>query len=204
MSESEANPGEFLCKTITAFEFLDIYSLLCYNVHSLNMNLKQLILEGESETLEFKLSTGEWKEIIKTISAFANTRGGKIIIGVSESGGFLGIEIGKDTIEQLTNKISQNTDPKVHPRITVQKLDNKSLIVVEAKESSDHLVLSFGKPYKRVGKSTLRISKDEYERLILEKHKEDLRFDSQICTEAGLKDINREKSANILKISFYK
>jgi len=39
------------------------------------MNLKKLISQGESETLEFKKSTGEWKEIIETISAFANTRG---------------------------------------------------------------------------------------------------------------------------------
>jgi len=156
-------------------------------------NLEKLIKMKESETLEFKKSTGEWKEIIKTISAFANTRGGKIIIGVSKSGRFLGVEIGKDTIECLTNQIVQNTDPKAHPRITIQKLDNTSLIIVETKESSDHLILSFGRPYKRVGKSTIRVSKDEYERLILEKHKEELRFDSQVCIEAGIKDIAREK-----------
>jgi len=42
----------------------------------------------------------------------------------------------------------------------------------------------FGRPYKRIGKSTLRMSKDEYERLILEKHKDKLYFDSQICKEA--------------------
>ena len=44
------------------------------------MNLKEMILMGESDTLEFKKSTGEWKEITKTISAFANTKGGTIIL----------------------------------------------------------------------------------------------------------------------------
>ncbi|PIP14062.1 MAG: hypothetical protein COX49_00405 [bacterium (Candidatus Stahlbacteria) CG23_combo_of_CG06-09_8_20_14_all_40_9] len=39
-----------------------------------------MILMGESDTLEFKKSTGEWKEITKTISAFANTKGGTIIL----------------------------------------------------------------------------------------------------------------------------
>ena len=49
-------------------------------------------------------------------------------------------------------------------------------------------------PYKRVGKSTIKMSKDEYgrgvlhtpfqERSILEKHKDKLYFDSQICKEA--------------------
>ena len=48
-------------------------------------------------------------------------------------------------------------------------------------------------PYKRVGKSTLKVSKDEYERLILEKHRDRLYFDSQICKEATLGDIDKEK-----------
>ena len=157
------------------------------------MDLKELISQGESETVEFKESTGEWKEIIKTISAFTNTKCGRIIIGVSKSSALLGAEIGKDTVESLTNKIFQNTDPKVHPRVTIEKINSKSIIVIDVKESSDHLVMAFGRPYKRIGKSTFRMSKDEYERLILEKHKEKLQFDIQICKGATLKDIDRKK-----------
>ncbi|MCL0030308.1 helix-turn-helix domain-containing protein [Thermodesulfovibrionales bacterium] len=157
------------------------------------MDLKEIISRGESETLEFKESPGEHKEIIETITAFSNTEGGKIIIGVSKSGKLLGVEVGKDTIEHLTNKIAQNTDPRIHSRITVEKINSKSVIIIEAKESSDHLVLAFGRPFKRVGKSTVKMSKDGYERLILEKHKEKLYFDSQICKGAKLKDINKER-----------
>ena len=147
-------------------------------------------MRGESEITEFKKSTGEWKEIIKTVSAFANTGGGKIFIGVSKSGKLAGVNIGKGTVEDISNKIFQNTDPEIHPRITTEKTNGKFLIVIEVRESSDHLVLSFGRPYKRVGKSTVRISKDEYENLILEKHKEKLQFDKQICQAANLKDID--------------
>jgi|GEM_PF-2157982 len=42
------------------------------------MDLKKIISQGESETVEFKKSLSESKEIIKTISAFANTKGGRI------------------------------------------------------------------------------------------------------------------------------
>jgi len=63
----------------------------------------------------------------------------------------------------------------------------------------DKLVLAFGRPYKRVGKSTVRMSKDEYERLILEKHKEKLRFDNQICEEASYDDIDEKKVEEFLK-----
>lgn len=163
------------------------------------MDLKNLISKPESEIIEFKKSTGEWKEIIETICAFSNAKGGRIIIGVSKSGKLLGVDIGKDTIESLTNQISQNTDPKIYPRIAIEKIKGKSISVIEVKESSDHLVLAFGRPYKRVGKSTVKMSKDEYEKLILEKHKEKLYFDSQICKDATLKDIDDEKVKHFLK-----
>ena len=163
------------------------------------MDSKKLISKGESETLEFKKSTGEWKEIVETISAFSNTKGGRIIIGASKSGQILGVNIGKDTIERLANQISQNIDPKIHPRITTEKIKAKSIISIEVKESPDHLVLAFGRSFKRMGKSTVKMSKDEYERLILEKHKEKLYFDSQLCISTSLKDIDEEKVAWFLR-----
>ncbi len=49
------------------------------------MNLIEQIRKGESETMEFKSSFG--KEVIETLSAFANTKGGKVLVGVSDKGG---------------------------------------------------------------------------------------------------------------------
>jgi len=161
--------------------------------------LLKIVGEDESLNIEWKPSLSQIKEIIETISGFSNAEGGKIIIGVSKSSKILGVEIGKDTIEHLTNKIAQNTDPKINPRITTEKINGKSLIVIEIKESSDHLVLAFGRPFKRVGKSTVRMSKDEYERIILEKHKEKLYFDSQICKETTLDDIDKHKVKRFLE-----
>jgi len=154
------------------------------------MNLKSI---EESDTLELKKSVGEWKEIIETVNAFSNTRGGEIYIGINNNGEVDGVEIGKNTLEDLTNKIKENTDPKIFPQITREVIDDKSIIIIEVKESSDHLVLAFGRPYKRVGKSTVRMSKDEYENLILEKHKVKLQFDTKICIKATIKDIDKEK-----------
>ena len=154
------------------------------------MNLKS---KNESETLEFKKSIGEWKDIIETASAFSNTRGGEILVGINNSGEVNGVEIGKNTLEDLTNKIKENTDPEIQSRIATRTINNKTIIVVRVKESNDHLVLAFGRPYKRVGKSTVRMSKDEYESMILEKHKEKLYFDSQICERATIADIDEEK-----------
>ncbi len=155
-------------------------------------NLIGLIGANESVNVEWKPSLSQLNEIIETASAFANTEGGKIIVGISNAGKLVGVHIGKDTIENLTNQISQHTDPKIHPKIIIKKIDNKDIIVIDVKKSHDKLTLAFGRPYIRVGKSTMRMSKDEYEKLILEKHKDRLQFDRQISSNAKLIDIDKE------------
>ena len=103
------------------------------------------------------------------------------------------------TIEQLTNKIISNTEPKIYPDISVRKFEGKNLIVIRVDKYSYDIVLAFSRPYKRVGKSTIKMSKDEYERSILEKHKDKLYFDSQICKEATLDDIDNIKVKKFLE-----
>jgi ATP-dependent DNA helicase RecG len=158
------------------------------------MNEKELlkmIKKGESESLVFKSSLAEINEIIEDVSAFSNLNGGKILVGISNSGKLLGIEVGKDTIERLTNKIVSNTEPKIFPNISVTKIGKKKIIVIEVKEAKEKPIFSFGKCFKRVGRSTLRMSKDEIERMILERKK--VYWDSLVCETASLNDMDEEK-----------
>lgn len=52
--------------------------------------LEQIILEGESEKVEFK--TAFSKEAIESIAAFANTNGGYLFIGIKDDRKVAGIE----------------------------------------------------------------------------------------------------------------
>jgi ATP-dependent DNA helicase RecG len=154
------------------------------------MNIKQLIEKGESETLEFKESL-QTKDIIETISAFSNTKGGSIIIGVDNRRNIIGINVGMKTIEALANKIKQNTDPQIYPSISVEGMDGKNIIVVEVMESKSKPVFAFNRVYKRVGKSNHRVSSDEIRKMALEGKK--VYWDEQICEEASLEDIDEKK-----------
>lgn len=162
-------------------------------------NSLKLIGSAESTTVEWKQSVSEINEIIETAVAFANTEGGRIFIGISPEGEIVGVHIGKGTVEKLVNQISQNTDPKLHPKVSSKKIAGKEVVIVEVQESHDHLMLGFGKPYKRVGCSTVKMAKDEYERLILEKHADKLHFDEQICKDAKISDISEEKIKSFVK-----
>ena len=158
----------------------------------------KLIGTSESMKIEWKPSLSQINEIIESVTAFANTEGGRLFVGVAKDGKVVGLAIGKDTIESLVNRIAQHTEPKIHPRISVIKLGGKEIIVIDVKESRDHLVLAFGRPYKRVGRSTVKMSKDEYERLILEKNRESHPFDAEVCTDASLSDIDVTKVKRFL------
>lgn len=46
---------------------------------------RELINKGESDTLEFKENFSN-REVTETAGAFANTKGGQILIGVSDNG----------------------------------------------------------------------------------------------------------------------
>ena len=53
--------------------------------------LKKLIAEGEGLQLDFKFRIVDQKKIARTLSAFANTEGGKLLIGVKDNGKLNGV-----------------------------------------------------------------------------------------------------------------
>ncbi len=131
------------------------------------IKIEDLIKEGESETVEFKPSLSQIDKIIESISAFSNTKGGRVLIGVSDKGEVLVVDIGKRTIENLANKIKQSTDPIVYPSIRVERIDNKRVIVVDVEESKQKPVLASGRAYRRVGRSNQKLGYGETRNLAL-------------------------------------
>ena len=66
----------------------------------------------KSETLEKKSSFAAWKEIIISLSAFANKKGGKVAVGLDDQGNPTSLSIGKDTLEEMAKKIKMHTDDR--------------------------------------------------------------------------------------------
>ena len=70
-------------------------------------DLLKLIYNGENESFEFKESLRLKEEIGQAVSAFSNANGGSILIGVSDAGTIIGIDIGRNTLEELANHIKR-------------------------------------------------------------------------------------------------
>jgi ATP-dependent DNA helicase RecG len=155
-------------------------------------NLLKLISVGENESLEFKESLRLKEEICQAVSAFSNANGGSILIGVSDDGTIIGVEIGRNTLEELANYIKRNTDPAIFPSVKTFDTGRKKIVVIEVKESSEKPVFFKNHAYKRVGKTNQRISSGELRKLAKESG-ERVYWDEGVCEEAKLGDIDEEK-----------
>jgi predicted HTH transcriptional regulator len=54
--------------------------------------IRQLISQGESQTLDFKYEISDASKIARSLAAFSNTDGGKLLIGVKDNGNITGIQ----------------------------------------------------------------------------------------------------------------
>lgn len=69
--------------------------------------LRDLVAQGESETLEFKRSTGQRTEAMCDLCAMLNHRGGQVLFGVDPKGQIVGQQVSGRTLEEITSEIQQ-------------------------------------------------------------------------------------------------
>jgi len=96
------------------------------------MNILNIIGKGESQTVEFKASFQ--KEVIETVVAFANAKGGKIFIGVADNAELLGIAVYQESVQNWINQIKLSTSPSIIPNITLEKIEDKTIVIIDVKE----------------------------------------------------------------------
>jgi ATP-dependent DNA helicase RecG len=95
-------------------------------------DIAALVRQGESESLELKSSFG--KEVIETIVAFSNTRGGRIILGCSDKRKITGVILSDESIQHWTNEVKQSTQPAVFPSFETVPVEDKTVVVIHVDE----------------------------------------------------------------------
>ncbi|NOQ54700.1 MAG: transcriptional regulator [Thermoplasmata archaeon] len=103
----------------------------------------------ESETLELKESFNQ--RAVETAGAFANTRGGTILVGVNEGGNVKGASITEEHLKDWANRISNASEPTLIPDVSTIDLDGRTVGVVLVKEFPLKPVAIRGRCYRRVG-----------------------------------------------------
>ena len=123
------------------------------------MDIFDILKKGESETVEFK--AGFNKGTIISLVAFANTKGGKVIIGVDDKGRVTGIEAGPETVQRYLNEVKVATYPQILPNIDEHEIVGRTVLVFDISEYPVKPISFKNRYYKRVKNSNHLLTLDE-------------------------------------------
>lgn len=157
--------------------------------------IKQLIKNGENQTTEFK-STFQ-KEVIESVVAFANHKGGKVFVGVNDSGKVVGVELNSETTQNWINQIKQNTSPSIIPNIDIVEIEMKSVAIIEVKQYPIKPVSCKNRYLIRRNNSNHLMSMEEIADEYLKTKNSS--WDFYIDTTQNFKDISLEKVEKFIK-----
>ncbi len=103
-------------------------------------NLHELIAEGEHEQQDFKYKISDARKIARTLSAFSNTTGGKLLVGVRDNGVIGGVK-DEDDIYLLESAARVFSVPEIELTVQYHEVDGKRVWEVDVPEGKH-------KPYK--------------------------------------------------------
>lgn len=113
-------------------------------------------LGKETETLEFKKTTGEVKEGMVSIAAILNKHGvGTLYFGVKPNGDVMGQEVSESSLRDVSRLVYETIKPQIYPVIKEEILDGRHVIKVEFSGED--------KPYSASGRYYLRTADEDRE-----------------------------------------
>lgn len=165
------------------------------------MNIEDLVSSGESDSLEFKKSTGDLKGGMETLCAFLNGAGGTVLFGVTDKRKLPGITISDKTLQDVANEIR-----RLEPAASISMVRHK----VPSSEESEILELSTvdtsqapytfrGRPYRRVGTTTSLMLQSEYERLLLNRDHPRQRWETQVADGYTIDDLDETEIRRMIR-----
>ena len=161
--------------------------------------------EEESATLEFKAAVPKNDQIIKTIVAFCNQKGGKLVLGVEDNGTVIGLpnDDVAHLMESLEAAIFQAASPPILPLVSAKRVGDKSLVIVEVSQGMNPPYYRTNEgvekgTYIRLGRNTLRAGADMIEELRLRARGR--HFDSLAVHHSDLENLDQERIVTFLKL----
>lgn len=121
--------------------------------------VEHIINTGETATVEFKTNFNN--EVVETLVAFANAKGGKVLVGVSNDKNVVGVTLQEESVQNWINEIKQKTAPSLIPDADVLEVANKKVLVFSIQEYPIKPVSFRGRYYKRMANANHLLSVED-------------------------------------------
>ena len=161
------------------------------------MNLEEirsLVALGESDTLELKKSSASLRGVGKTVSAFLNTRGGTILVGVAPSGELLGQSVTDSTQKDLASMIARVEPPAAVDVAVVPLSERLAIIALSVGSSSTAGPHAYaGRVFERIGSTNSVMSQLALHQRIVERSQEVERWETRTADRYAVEDFDEEE-----------
>jgi ATP-dependent DNA helicase RecG len=137
--------------------------------------LEVLLAQPEGKRLEYKRDLSSPGPVLRSLTAFANSAGGTMVIGVDDDRSVRGLADPMAVEHRLVNLISDSIAPKLVPEIDIVRWRSTNLIIVTVHLSGSrpHRILSDDSVYVRLGASNRRADPE-----LIEEMRRSTRFES--------------------------
>lgn len=165
------------------------------------MRLEQLVGETTEYDKKAMLEVKKPKSWLKSVSAFANGKGGVLLFGIADDESILGIEDVKKTMETISEQVKVKMDSIPDVVLKVCQMEDKNIVILEVHQGDETPYYYVGEgnytAYVRIGNESVIASATELKRLVLRgKNKT---YDS-LVTDYRFEDYSFSK----LKAAYYK
>lgn len=148
-------------------------------------------LGTETETLEFKKSTGELKEAVNSIAAILNKHQyGELYFGVKPDGTVVGQTVTEESLREVSQKIKNFIEPQIYPEVRKVIIDGKECIHVKF-EGKQTPYFANNIARIRVADEDLVMSQQELLEYIRRNDREERRWENQMSNKT-IDDVDEE------------
>jgi ATP-dependent DNA helicase RecG len=152
--------------------------------------IQSLIESGESSHVEFKSSAFHNESLAKEIVAFANMRGGQILVGVEDDGTPSGLDEPSKMIERIIHICRNNIIPPLIPDLAAVRHGYRHILIVtvEQGKAKPYKVKSSNRYYIRAGTSAIEPTQEELVRLLQDGAQ--FHFEASVLAGNGIDDLD--------------
>ncbi|MDR3189298.1 MAG: putative DNA binding domain-containing protein [Prevotellaceae bacterium] len=149
----------------------------------------------ENQHVELKSSFNE--DVIETLTAFSNTKGGRVLVGIDDNGlPAKGFAIAKESIQKWLNEIKTKTQPSIIPDIEIVKYKDSEVVEFFVQEFPIKPVAFRGRYFKRVKNSNHQLSPVEISNMNMASLQ--VSWDAHPAPNFSIKDIDFNKVARFI------
>jgi hypothetical protein len=145
--------------------------------HGLEMNesdVRALALAGESETVEFKRSTGQLSRGGESLCAFLNARGGQVLFGVGPDSQATGQSVSDATMQDVAQVIRRFEPPAPVEIERIPLSAGQEILVLRTSDNVEAMPFTYdGRAYQRIGTTTSVMPQETYQWLLLKRAQHD-------------------------------